>query len=113
MKTIKTLKMETMEILENMVENEYTMEQVINDILNHGCVSGIVGSLIYYYQTEDFFNRHKEEINEMAQELSIDIYGDKYSIYHNLNGGCSKNTLSWMAFEETTRQIAEELDIEY
>jgi hypothetical protein len=113
MKTTKTLKMETMEILENMIENDYTMEQVISDILNHGCVSGIVGELMYYYQTKEFFNRHKEEINELAQELSEDIYGDKYSIYHNLNGGCSKNNMAWFGFEEMTRQIADELNIEY
>lgn len=113
MKTTKTLKMETMEILNNMIDDSYTMENAIYDILNHGCVSGVVNELIYYYQTEAFFDRHKKEINALAQELSCDIYGDKYSIYHNLNGGCSKNNLAWLAFEEITRYIADELEIEY
>ena len=113
MKTTKTLKMETMEILEGMIDNDYTIENAIYDILNHGCISGVVGDLIYYYQTEAFFDRHKKEINALTQELSKDIYGDKYAIYHNLNGGCSKNSLAWFAFEETTREIADELEIEY
>lgn len=108
----KTLKMETMEILEGMVYDDTTIEDIIIEVLNHGCISGIVSELIYYYQTEAFFDRHKEEINELAQEMSIDIYGNPYEIYKNLSYGCSKNTLAWFGFEEMTRNIAYELNIE-
>ena len=111
---MKTLKQETMEILEGMViMNDSTIEDEITNVLEYGCVSGIVNELIYYYQTEAFFNRHKDEINELAHELSEELYGDKYSIYKNLQYKCSKNTLSWFGFEETTRLIANELGIEY
>ena len=111
---MKTLKQETMEILEGMViMNDSTIEDEIINVLEHGCISGIVNELIYYYQTEAFFNRHKDEINDLAHELSEEIYGDKYSIYKNFQYECSKNTLSWFGFEETTRLIANELGIEY
>ena len=109
----KTLKMEVMEILNGMVEmNDSTIEQEIINVLEHGCVSGIVSELIYYYQTEAFFDRHKKEINELAQELSMDIYGDKYKIYSDLTYGCSKNSLAWLGFEEITREIAYELELD-
>ena len=106
----ENLKNEVMEILEGMAVDS-SLEIVINEVLQHGCISGIVGSLIYYYQTEAFFDRHKNAINELAHELSEDIYGNPFEIYHNLNGGCSKNNMAWFGFEEMTRIIASELEI--
>ena len=111
---MKTLKQETMEIINNMVVmNETTINEIIGNIMYYGCVSGIVVDLIYYYQTEAFFNRHKDEINEIAQELSNDMYGNPYELYHNLNGGCSKNTMAWFGFEEMVNRIAEEMELEF
>ena len=112
MKKYENLKNEVMEILEDM-SIDSSLEIVINEVLQYGCVSGIVGSLIYYYQTEAFFNRHKEAINELAHELSEEIYGNPFEIYHNLNGGCSKNNMAWFGFEEMVRIIANEMEIEY
>ena len=108
----ENLKNEVMEILEDMAIDS-NLEIVINEVIQYGCVAGIVPSLIYYYQTEEFFNRHKDAINELAHELSEDIYGNPFEIYHNLNGGCSKNNMTWFAFEEVTRMIAEEMEIDY
>lgn len=111
---MKTLKIEVMEMLENMVVmNNSTIEEEIINVLEYGCVSGIVNELIYYYQTEAFFNRHKDEINELAHELSEELYGNKYSIYNNMQYECNKNTMAWLGFEETIRIIANELEIEY
>ena len=106
----ENLKSEVMEILESMAVDS-NLETIINEVLEHGCVSGIVTSLIYYYQTEEFFDRHKNVINELAHELSEEIYGNPFEIYHNLNGGCSKNNMAWFGFEEMTRIIASELEI--
>ena len=89
------------------------LESFISNILNYGCISGIVGELIYYYQTEKFFNTFKDEINDLAHSLSKDIYGNPFELYYNLNGGCSKNSLSWFAFEEITRMLADELELNY
>ena len=109
----KTLKIEVMEILEGMTDENITIEDAIINVLEYGCVSGIVNELIYYYQTEAFFNRHKDEINELAHELSEEIYGDKYSIYKNLQYECNKNTMAWFGMEEMPRIIANEMEIEY
>ena len=106
----ENLKNEVMEMLESMAIDR-NLEIVINEVLEHGCISGTVGSLVYYYQTEAFFMRHKEAINDLAHELSEEIYGNPFEIYHNLNGGCSKNNMAWFGFEEMTRIIASELEI--
>ena len=108
----ENLKNEVMEILEDMAVDS-NLETVINEVLQHGCASGIVGSLIYYYQTEEFFDKHKDAINELAHELSEDLYGNPFEIYHNLNGGCSKNNMAWFGFEEVTRIIASELEMDF
>ena len=107
----ENLKNEVMEILKDMAVDS-SLEEVVEEVLKHGCVTGIVGSLIYYYQTEAFFNRHKDAINDLAHELSEDLYGNPFEIYHNLNGGCSKNNMAWFGFEEVTRIIASELEID-
>lgn len=111
---MKNLKNEVMETLKDMAEmNNCTLEKTIIEVLDNGCSTGIVPSMIYYTDTYKFFDTYKDEINEMAQELSVDIYGDKYSIYKNMNMECNKNTMAWFGFEEMTRQIATDLEIEY
>lgn len=111
---MKTLKQETMEIINNMVVvDEITINEAIKDIIDNGCISGIIAELTYYYQTEAFFDRHKDEINAIAQGLSIEIFENPYELYYNLNGGCSKNTMAWFGFEEMTRIIADEMGLEF
>ena len=110
MKRTLTLKAEVVEILENMVDIDYPIQRVVTDILDHGCASGIVSDLIYYHQTESFFDRHKDEINQLAQNISIEIYGNPYRIYEEL-ADCSKNGLTWLAFEQTVSSVACDLDL--
>ena len=38
---------------------------IFRDVLEHGCVSGIVGELIYYSDTVAFYKRYQTEINEL------------------------------------------------
>ena len=111
---MKNLKNEVMETLKEMATmNDSTLEETINEVLGHGCVSGVVPSMIYYTDTYKFFDTYKDEINEMAQELSNDLYGNKYSIYKNMNMECNKNTMAWFGFEEMTRQIASDLEMDF
>ncbi len=111
---MKKLRIEVMEILESMAEmNENTIEQEIENVIQYGCSSGYVSALIYYSDTEEFFNRHKEAINKLAHELSNDLFGNPYEIYKKLNFECSKNTMAWFGFEEVVIRIAEEYGIEY
>jgi hypothetical protein len=102
------------EVIDIILQHEYEgLENFMSNVLNHGCVSGIVSELIYYYQTEKFFDTFKDEINDLAHSLSEELYGNSFELYHNLNYECSKNSLSWFAFEEITRILANELELNY
>ena len=76
----------------------------IENVLNYGCVSGVVNSLTYYYQTKNFFQKYFEEILEVAEEVK-----EEYGI-NNID--LNYNSLSWLAYEEIVQRIAIELDLD-
>lgn len=78
----------------------------ISDILKSGCVSGVVGELIYYRDTHAFFDRFYNEIEELRQEWEENT-GEAIRIKDNL-----KNDLAWFGFEETIYQLANELELD-
>ena len=86
----------------------------LNEITEHGCQSGTVGSLIYYTDTVQFFNDFYDEIYDMVESIGAD------SILEMLEQKCEKidiimgadtvkNYLAWMAYEEVCFLVAEEL----
>ncbi len=88
---------------------EYGTEDLVSfftDLLTHGCASGMVGSLIYYCDTHAFFDLHYLEIEQLRDEYE-DMLGEPLQIKGDL-----KNWLAWFAFEETARQLADELGLE-
>ena len=99
----------------NMPENE--IKGFIGDLLNNGCVSGMVGSLIYYKDTNTFYDKYEEEIENLISEQMDNMGIDNRNDYiKGLNGSSGnmtqqKNLLSWCAFEEMIRQINDKLKI--
>ena len=87
------------------VSDSEELEGHIKDILQHGCVSGIVSSQIYYKDTQNFFDKHQDQI--------FDMYNDLKSEFGDFMKEVNSNNLSWLAYEETTRNIALDLGIEY
>ena len=119
-KTESQLQREVKQIILNNIEEDYIVE-FFEDLMNNGCVSGMIGELIYYKDTIAFYNRHKDEINEMLSELLgaygvncvSEIFGEKWDIEDPLALETNnQNLLAWFAFEETSRTIAENLGIE-
>lgn len=47
-------------------------EAFFRDLLNHGCISGMVGSLTYYADTHAFFDQYYDEIEEMRQDFEAE-----------------------------------------
>ena len=45
---------------------------ILENVLTHGCESGMVNHLIYYKDTVRYFEEHKEEITEMLYQLGIE-----------------------------------------
>ena len=96
------------------------MECFISDLLQHGCISGMVSKLIYYHDTVKFYKKYKSEIQKLlTSQLSeygynspSEIFGNKWD---NEDPFCeedlNQNLLAWFSVEETTRIISDKLDM--
>ena len=114
---MKTLK----EIAENWLEEKAadgyeSIEQAGNELLEHGCQSGMVSGLIYYHDTCKFYQDHKEEINSLLYDLlgstglsTSELFGGKWEKDDPLAlEQYNQNLLAWFGFEETVSEIIEE-----
>jgi len=70
-----------------------------DDLLQHGCISGMVGKLIYYSDTHAFYDKHYEEIEELRAEYE-ESTGEPLQIKDDLN-----NFLAWFAFEQVAYEL--------
>ncbi|MEG1726035.1 MAG: hypothetical protein RR313_11640 [Anaerovoracaceae bacterium] len=89
-------------------------KDIFTDVLHNGCVSGIVGDLIYYADTVAFYEKYKEEINTLLYETMnetglyslAEMFGDKWDNEDPLATDVhNQNLLAWFGFEETLRNI--------
>ena len=79
----------------------------IKDIVQCGCISGIVLSLIYYSDTTKFFNGYRKEILSMRQDPDQNIYSEyTYLLDQKKYSVSEKNYLSWFAYDNTVIRIA-------
>ena len=104
-----TLKHDAAEIILDQVDgmnNEEILEYVAQ-IINYGCVSGIVPALMTYKDTDEFFNNHSDEILELLDNDKEEGILDMNEVEFN------KNWLSWYAFERITFDIQYELEAAY
>ena len=76
----------------------------MRDIINYGCVSGTVKSLITYKDTEKFFDKYADEIFDLINEKRDDGW-DLNNIEFN------KNNLTWWSFEVIVSEIYNEMEI--
>lgn len=108
-------------VLDYYIDNNYEgIEELLKDmedLQQYGCVSGMIGSLIYYDDTNKFFDNYKEEINDLLSDITTgtglsveELFGEKYDKEDPLNIDFSnKNLLAWFGFEETVSQLYEEI----
>lgn len=89
----------------------------MEDLQEHGCISGMINELMYYDDTSKFFDEYKDEINEIVSDLiqnsgfSLEgLFGSNFDKndpliidYYN------KNLLAWFSFEEVSNKIYEEV----
>ena len=99
------LKREVAEIIiDEAGENNEEIIAYLENVTTYGCVNGTVSSLIYYSDTEAFFDRHSEEIFELIEDMAEEGIIDKKQIE------LSKNNLAWTAFELIAWEIRDELE---
>jgi hypothetical protein len=84
-------------------KDDDALESWLADLLQHGCASGMVGELCYYKSTHAFYDYFYNEIEEMRERHEDDL-GEPIKIKGDL-----KNFFAWLAFEETTRELAQQV----
>ena len=71
-----------------------------------GCQGGMIKTLIYYKDTQAFYDKYYNEIEELREELEESL-GESLKVENDL-----KNWYAWLGFEETARKIAEKIGLE-
>ena len=101
-----TLKHEVAEILVDEltdIEDDEILSYM-RGIIDYGCVSGTVKSLITYKDTEKFFDKYANEIFDLMNEKRDDGW-DLNNIEFN------KNNLAWWSFEVIAQEIYYEMEV--
>ena len=97
-------------VINSLLSISLTTEELkdhIKDILQYGCISGIVPSLVYYSDTTKFFNCYRKEILSMLQDPDKNIYSEyTYLLDYKKYSISEKNDLSWFAYDNTVIRIA-------
>jgi len=123
-----TLKEAYNEIIESNLNNPEERKTYLQDLTQYGAISGMVGGLIYYHETTQFFNEHRDEIlamlHELKEETGLDekeLFRDKWNDWEDLleekaddldplADPNNQNLLAWFAVEELARQELDELE---
>jgi len=74
-------------------------QSFFSDLQQHGCVSGMVNSLIYYSDTHAFYDKHYSEIEELRTDYE-ESTGEPLQIKGDL-----KNYLAWFTFEQMAYEL--------
>ena len=97
-------------VINDLLNTGLTTEELkdhIKDIVQCGCISGIVPSLVYYSDTTKFFNCYRKEILSMLQDPDKNIYSEyTYLLDQKKYDMLEKNNLSWFAYDNTVIRIA-------
>tara|TARA_R100000781_G_scaffold9211_3_gene8039 strand:+ start:37 stop:387 length:351 start_codon:yes stop_codon:yes gene_type:complete len=99
------------------IVNDYDL-QTLNEIVNHGCQSGVCGKHIYYADTIKFFDNYEEEITDYiitnyGSEILADIF-----LANDCNLDMYKNDTTWCYIElvashiiDTTNEVESEAEL--
>ena len=101
------LRSEVLDILENHIEDCENFEEVrgfMEDLRSNGCVSGMIGELIYYSDTKKFFIENIDEIQDYVNKLMLEHV---YSINE-----LDINEISWIVFESIANEYFYTIDDE-
>ena len=97
-------------VINDLLNTGLTTEELkdhIKDIVQCGCISGIVSSLVYYSDTTRFFNCYRQEILTMLTDPDKNIYSEyTYLLDQKKYSVSEKNDLSWFAYDNTVIRIA-------
>ena len=88
------------DIYESNIEDYENAEDFQFYLMKHGCVSGMVDGLIYFWETSELFDEFEDECDDWLDELGL----KPWEIFPNwdvaINSEYNKNTVIWAMFEE-------------
>ena len=96
------LKDNVIDIILNHIDDYENPITFLEEVLQYGCISGMVGELIYYNETKCFFIKHMEEIFDIYNEIK-DNLSSEFEV--------DANNLSWLAFEHVVNEIYNEVTL--
>jgi len=91
-------------VIEDLEDHGNDWYAYLQDIINHGCISGIVSSLIYTNDTIGFHDKYETEIDDIINNY-LESRGEKFSeLVWSFNFDAYeidslKNWKAWFAFE--------------
>lgn len=97
--------------------DEDSIMTYMEDLQKHGCISGMIPELIYYDDTNEFYDTYKTDINDLLSNLTQgtglsveELFKDQFDENDPLIIDCfNKNLMAWFGFEETSYQLYEQL----
>ena len=89
--TESRLVVDTIDIILDQVDNEEELDKYINQVLEYGCQSGCVSSLIYAGDCREFVKNNIDEVLQVYNETRVDCSGIPEEL--------DVNYLAWLAFE--------------
>lgn len=96
------LREEVLEIIKEQGSEE-EQKSYMENVMQYGCVSGVVIELIYYTDTEAWFNEFRDDIMELLHE-TMDLYGTYEGDEEMIFGD------KWNTLEECVEDFESELD---
>ena len=88
------------------LDNYDDIKDWFSDLLQNGCVSGMISGLVYYHDTHEFYDNYYDDIENLRCEYE-EMTGETLKPDNDL-----KNWYAWFAFEETARKLADELELD-
>lgn len=108
-------------VLDYYIDRKYSnsdeLIRELEDLQRYGCVSGMITDLIYYDDTNKFYDNYKDDINELLGDL-LDGSGLSIQEFFGKNfdnddplilNFSNKNLLAWFGFEESSYRIYEKI----
>ena len=95
----------------DVIKNDYTIEE-LNDIVEHGCVSGCAHSHIYYSDTVSFYDEYSDTIDDYIRN----VIGGEFltETFDNNEGNLTgyKNDIVWTFIELYAMELIDNIDNE-
>jgi len=71
LKSICTTEPQTLrtKVATDALDSIYHPKSYFTDLLAHGCISGMIPHLVYYHDTQVFYDKHYNEIETLREEV--------------------------------------------